>query len=334
MCEVLPLRIVVKEKLRYSSYGVKRVCGNNFKKDLQKIFNKCEREIPRETIYKYIDKYDTLEDILSKRKLWHRDYRFFNDPSEIKYGKALILQVLERTIKSKIESRNYETLTRIFNNFDKNCAVYVCSYSREIDKLSLWRYYADNSSGFSIGFNSKHFSPNIGDVTPCDSRRIGSILYGEKAKKLIQDTIDCWANYLQKDSALYQREEHIVDVISCLYSYLPFMKDPSFTDEHEVRMYYMEGRICIDPKTQKPFYFDNKDKQKSPPSRTKKFVDEVNKATILTPHTFEKNEISAIYVGSSCNFENARNEIISLLKRESYDWESIKIRPSKLPFRW
>jgi DUF2971 family protein len=246
--------------------------GKNFLKQFDSACDKIHAEIeverPKSMLYKYTT-YEGLKNILVTKKLRYTDYRFFNDPTEISFGKNIIKDTL---LCSEIPSANKElflnVISRIFDNFDQLYQMYVGCFSISVNKLSLWRYYACDGSGFAIGFNE-----NFQKISPTVDSKLGKavickVIYGKKqAEEIINKFIDQYRKILEsanhnaqsKDREAYINFLKDLDsgLATHLITFLPIFKDESFIDEDEIRMFYIEGEGMIDQSSREPFYFDD-----------------------------------------------------------------------------
>lgn len=128
----------------------------------------------------------------------------------------------------------------------------MCCFSTKIEKLALWRYYACNGSGCAIHFND-NFSKIENSGNPIGKSAVCSVVYGnERSLQIVNKFIDA-------ASGINPSEDYdlIVLFISHLLSIMPMLKDKSFEEESEVRIYYYEGDLVKDSNGM-PFYFDNK----------------------------------------------------------------------------
>ncbi len=159
----------------------------NFESKCQIIHQKLESNRHEGIIYHYTDYY-ALANILETRKLRYTDYRFFNDPTEIKFGQDLIKKVIEDSGLPNMQ-RLMMVINSVYDVFNNGCNMYVSCYSTAVKKLALWRYYANDGCGFAIGFNKNYQStdnvnPVLGGLT------ISQVQYGEDAIPLINQFID------------------------------------------------------------------------------------------------------------------------------------------------
>jgi|GEM_PF-3795445 len=136
---------------------------NDFEKRCKRIHDEREEQREKNPIYHYTT-YEGIKGILETRRLYHTDYRYFNDPTEIKYGQGIIIEtLLESDIDIEHKKLLIQVLNDFFNNFDSQMSIYICCFSAKIDELALWRYYASNGTGFAIGFKDISIvnSPNL-----------------------------------------------------------------------------------------------------------------------------------------------------------------------------
>lgn len=319
---------------------------NQFDSECDKIHAEIEKQRPKDMLYKYTT-YEGLENILATRKLRYTDYRFFNDPTEISFGKNLIKDTL---LDAEIPSANKELflkiINRIFDNFDYLYQMYVGCFSTSIKKLALWRYYACNGTGFAIGFNEsfQKISPpaesNLGKAVIC------KVIYGEKeAKEIINKFIDQYKAILDsaKRSCQQGDKNSFIDFLknldsrlAChLITFLPGFKDESFNDEDEIRMFYTEGEGMLDRSTGKSFYFDDSLRDFIPiNNQNYPFVKNIQgNKPILLPDEFSKEDISEIWIGPCCDFIEARTAIRKILINNKYDLDKIQVMQINLPYQ-
>ena len=91
----------------------------------KKIHEDINKDLPAD-IYHYTS-FNGLENILKQRKLIYTDYRFFNDPTEIEYGKKLILHALIRD--ERIDRKIVQMIMVLFSNLESLYKIYVCCFS-------------------------------------------------------------------------------------------------------------------------------------------------------------------------------------------------------------
>jgi hypothetical protein len=168
-----------------------------FDKDCDEIHAKMERERPKDRLYKYTT-YKGLENILVTKRLRYTDYRFFNDPTEILFGKGIIKNtLLAAEIPADHKDIFLKVINNIFDNFDNQYQIYVGCFSASIKKLALWRYYACDGAGFAIGFNENFQKISYPIKSKPEDAYICKVVYGkENAREIIDEFIEQYTSAL------------------------------------------------------------------------------------------------------------------------------------------
>lgn len=109
-------------------------------------------------IYHYTD-YAGLHAILQTGILWFTDVFSMNDPSEIHHGMKQSVDHLRHMVE-QADSRLHRFFLDKYEAFIseglKQSAHYnICCFSTLCDSLSQWRAYADNGTGYALGFDAK-----------------------------------------------------------------------------------------------------------------------------------------------------------------------------------
>jgi hypothetical protein len=303
---------------------------NKLESEFKEIHKKLNKDSPSGMIYHYTD-FSGLSGIIKERKLRFSDYRHFNDPTEINFGINIIL---EQLVKSNI-NRNYLNMAiKILNDISNLLNLYIACFSLEIDKLSLWRYYASNGTGFAIGFNELFYKTEDNEKYELDKGIICKIKYGEEtASSIVNEFINTYLNHEHPESE--DDFKLFLALLAHLISILPLIKDKSFSDENEFRIFYQEGKLLLDPINEKPFYFDNDRREFIPIKNVNiPFVSISHQKKPVLTEKFCEDMISEIWVGPCCNFLEARSYIIDLLKENGYSIEKIDIKECLLPYRF
>ena len=84
---------------------------------------------------------------------WATDYRYLNDPYEIKYLYRCISQALAIYERAHHLPSKVGALEKIWGTWFSWEIRYIFSMSETIDNVSLWSRYADNGSGIAIAFD-------------------------------------------------------------------------------------------------------------------------------------------------------------------------------------
>lgn len=114
-----------------------------------------ERKAPG-IIYHYTNDIG-LRGILETGQIWLSDIFNLNDPSELRHGVSLAVDILARKAESgPPESKKFARhFTEFFESgMQKTAHYFVCSFSVDGNDLGQWRAYADNGRGYALGFDA------------------------------------------------------------------------------------------------------------------------------------------------------------------------------------
>lgn len=108
-----------------------------------------------EIIYHYTNDIG-LRGILETGQIWLSDIFCLNDPSELRHGVSLAVDVLSSKAdrgppESKIFARHFSEFYE--RGMQGTAHYFVCSFSLDGNDLGQWRAYADNGRGYAIGFD-------------------------------------------------------------------------------------------------------------------------------------------------------------------------------------
>ena len=97
-----------------------------------------------------------LEGIINSRSIWLTHVSTLNDPSELKYGEEIILNLLDE-VRGEERDENILQLIKYLSEFVKsfNAATfqtYVACFCEEENLLSQWRAYGARGGGYNLGF--------------------------------------------------------------------------------------------------------------------------------------------------------------------------------------
>ena len=94
--------------------------------------------------------------ILQGSCLWATNFSFLNDPSEVQYGRDLVLDILHREQRRRHDREIlFEEIKQRFTNQDVS-EVYICCFTECFDDLGQWRAYGTATGArFCIGFDSE-----------------------------------------------------------------------------------------------------------------------------------------------------------------------------------
>lgn len=99
---------------------------------------------------------DGLKGIIKNRSMWLTHTSTLNDPTELKYGKEIILGILRTQKGNKHENiiDNFlHALIGEVDRFDETVyKAYVACFCRSDNLLSQWRAYGHRGGGYNLGF--------------------------------------------------------------------------------------------------------------------------------------------------------------------------------------
>lgn len=112
---------------------------------------------PQETLFHY-SSMSGFEGVLHSKSLWLSDLSTTNDPREIEFGRNIILKAMSRVRDEHFfGSRGFPIsilALKIVGYFERH-RIFSCSTTFQGDSLPMWREYADNGTGVSIGFRPR-----------------------------------------------------------------------------------------------------------------------------------------------------------------------------------
>lgn len=190
------------------------------------------------TVYHYTNAAG-LKGILTDCALWATNFSFLNDPSEIHYGRELVIRIL-CTMQERIGSAESSGLLQAINERFRELAVsevYVCSFTTCHDDLNQWRAYGTATEArYCIGFDYEAIEERAA-ATP--NATFSKISYTErKQQKLIQDRVNVSLDFVRAGKALSQRDVREVAKWTArgLADLLPELKSPAYAAEKEWRV--------------------------------------------------------------------------------------------------
>ncbi|MEE9925820.1 MAG: DUF2971 domain-containing protein [Brucella anthropi] len=108
---------------------------------------------PNSTIFYYTDEAG-FRGIIASKRLWLSDTALLNDPRELHLGMKLLSEAIdayEDDAVYGVSNRDLQRFLLDFHNFRQQSTCYACCFSSKGDELPMWRSYADNGAGVSIG---------------------------------------------------------------------------------------------------------------------------------------------------------------------------------------
>lgn len=256
--------------------------------------------------------------ILESNKIWATHVSFLNDVSEFWHGlnisKKLTTEVL---IKDQyLADFGRSMLHRLETGTTNN--LYVASFSKKADLLSLWRGYCPTGAGISLGFDLA----NLSEICEAKGYRLAECNYehGQQLKQVgdrfmagLKRSPNLWARRdyekLDSDERLIDEIENILqttEIFSEICELAPLFKNEGFHEESEWRI------ISNNTQAQPVKY--------------------CSKSSYFAPY-IELEILSAlreVIVGPNPN--QRRCELSIKLLLESKNHSDVKVTTSKLPF--
>jgi hypothetical protein len=99
-----------------------------------------------------------LKGIIENGTLWFTDIFGLNDPSELRHGFRIAIDILKsRTSAARPEISTFASLLERFDvdrGIEQAGHFFICSFSADGDDLGQWRAYADNGRGYALAFDT------------------------------------------------------------------------------------------------------------------------------------------------------------------------------------
>jgi hypothetical protein len=207
-----------------------------------------------QTLYRYTDA-NGLKGIIENDEIWFTDYRYLNDPSELRHGIHLAHETIKAKLaKAKAVNANFlcEMMADLFTaeNFSDHLKFFIASFSRDRDELGQWRAYAGNGRGFAIGISKTMFAPTDPiNKDPLMNMVAGPVLYRDAVTKkrhavAVDEVISIFEkatryarkHLVQKDIFLGFSDRLAKETLaSPLIWHCLTCKNPSYSRENEVR---------------------------------------------------------------------------------------------------
>lgn len=250
--------------------------------------------------------------IVTSKQLWLGNVHFMNDSGEQTHliGKA------EKLLGEMARGANGQYIQPLIDNFTKlRLTPYACCFSVEGDLLSQWCAYADDATGFAVGFASewlqeqknKHALPVA----------VWEIEYEEdRQMELLHSAIDGYVRYTTTQEHADVHE--VVRALLGIWSLSAACKNSGFREERELRVMIM---------------LHHRDSQKV--HGISKMHFRVAKGRIVPYFTldFPEAAIKEIRLGPKNYARDDDFYLRKFLEENGYDCSHIKIVPSEATYR-
>jgi hypothetical protein len=187
------------------------------------------------TVYHYTSA-AAFAGILNDTAIRATNFAFLNDPSEVQYGRDLILSLLykKRTELAPNKQNFIDTIVEQLKH-EMLAEVYVSCFSSQGDDLSQWRAYGSASERYSLGFDSEVLE-SIGSADTVTS--FARVLYDvSKQVPRAQFYIDRSLQFLEKNEIEEENWPTVAAVTAELLArVIPELKNSAYAHEQEWRL--------------------------------------------------------------------------------------------------
>lgn len=203
-------------------------------------------------LYHYT-KLEGLKGIIRNRSIWFTHTSTLNDPTELIYGKQLILNQLNNELNKNHEEiivKFLHALIGEINRFDKIMyETYVACFCESDNLLSQWRGYAHGGGGYNLGFSFTSdikFYQTLDNIEKDSHIILRKIIYKENDQnQLIADYITSILSYAGDAIKYFQSHGGIPEIwelmaamesANILCDLMLSFKNPVFIEENEWRL--------------------------------------------------------------------------------------------------
>ena len=186
---------------------------------------------------------ENLLKIIESGTLYATQVACLNDSSEIRYSAKQLRKVMEDLIvttafEARVDGflRKYISWLEDTDEFPRHTRLptVVCCFSSLRDDLGQWRSYCGGENGYAIGIK-------VSDLSCVEYSTVSEVLYREEQHKELAEAIADGTVRFYKAGLETHRwpnwDEVFLNAWDDVLSYLaPFIKDPGFESEKEVRI--------------------------------------------------------------------------------------------------
>ena len=172
--------------------------------------------------------------IIESGDLWLTNSRYSNDDEELRYGQALVDEVMSELEGASTGARlQWLKKLREAVSVAKSDQTYVCCFCQRDNLLSQWRGYADNGGGVSFEFDPVGFTEITGRDCPHGLMRLWKVFYDrDQQRDILRKCIDY--PYWPSQAAV----DRIRFVVDALQFFMPTFKNADFREEQERRLIF------------------------------------------------------------------------------------------------
>jgi hypothetical protein len=272
-------------------------------------------EDPDDQLFYHYTSQRGLLGIMKEKKIWATNIRYLNDESEFDYGVNKVLEVLESG-PPQIRRDLSDTVRGHLKRGDL-VSVFVVSFSSDSgDKLSQWRGYCTEGTGFSLGFEPKKLRMLAEKQNfvfePCVYKEI------DQAAKIRSIIPSADEEFNSLDASYFRKiGKERLDFLFKVFSLAPLLKHPKFKEEEEWRLISNDQAIC-----KRRLRFREGNSMIVP-----YFEFDLTRCNITIP-------IKEIVIGPNPHRVLARNALEELLSANDIDPHAVALRDSGIPYRY
>lgn len=194
-----------------------------------------------------------LKGILSSRSIWFTHTSTLNDPLELRYGKHLILEMLDDAINNETEEIIKILLKNLSTNINAFDTIfyetYVACFCESENLLSQWRSYASRGGGYNLGLR---FRSNTKFYHTLDDSEKDSHVILRKMRYNIDEQKELVSNYISSivasaADAIKHFKDHdgipdpwpniaAIESVNILFDLMLSFKNSVFSEEKEWRL--------------------------------------------------------------------------------------------------
>lgn len=172
--------------------------------------------------------------IVESDSIWLSDYSYLNDKTELVHGVKIVSEAINEFLIQGV-SNEQEGLLKAW--LEKASAplqrVCVASFSDDGDSLSQWRAYGNVAIGFvpqKIGIHTNQSQLGVVQYDPEIQRKIAQVYVSHSMQAYTEDIKN---KAIERIPDVYHQFGQVLELVS-------FFKNPSFRDEREYRLVYVE----------------------------------------------------------------------------------------------
>ena len=181
--------------------------------------------------------------ILNSKTLRLCSYRGMNDNLELYWFQNKLRAQIEKSIRShNLETQYLPILDHLYSLLSEHTiTLYLSSFSKERDRLSQWRAYANDGKGVSIGISFNNFP--FKKRTACPSKEVETstgyvdVIYDPKEQHIkVMEFEDLFFSYALKIIRKELKIDHLQILATSILVDSAMYKNPAFEEEQEVRI--------------------------------------------------------------------------------------------------